>query len=373
VFVFFARLILVILYKIIPIKRNYFQNINILLFAFIIALGMAEIFLRIFFTGLNSYGEKVHSGHYGSPFYDVLLRECDSCNKDYFFINSPNSSFELRNSEYHYRHIYNSLGLRDREFNLRKKSDEFRIIGLGDSFVEGMGTSGDSTWLKQLEYKLNQGAAGLKYVTMNGGKGGSDLFFSYDLLTRCLVKYKPDLVILNLNSTDVGDIMCRGGYERYDSKGNCHPKEGGPWWEFFFGASYIVRLIVLNVLHYNWQLQPKIAELKALSEISKKISDYQGIAKKEHFAFLLVLQPLQSELNEQSSFTAKLKIDSGIRNVDLTSILVDKIKEQHGKTSLFYYPLDGHFNARGYGVEADAIYNTYFKSDYQPDSIAVHN
>jgi lysophospholipase L1-like esterase len=353
------------------ILSNYSRkNFYLLLFSSAIAILSTEFFLRCFFTNLNSYGEVSGAGIYGSPFYDVDLQKCDSCNGGFFFINKPNSVTELHKPEYHYKHSYNSLGLRDCEFNIQKKTGEFRILGLGDSFVEGMGTSGDSTWLKQLGHLLNQDSDGLKYETMNAGKGGSDLFFSYDLLNHCLLKYKPDLVILNLNSTDVGDIMCRGGYERYDGHGNCRPKRGGPWWDFFFGSSYILRLLVLDILHYNWQLQPGAAENIAMTAIAGKVSDYQALAKKEHFTFLLVLQPLQNELNNKSNFISKLKIDSAILKIDLTPILINKIREQHGTTTFFYYPKDGHFNSRGYGVVAKAIYDSYFKAD-RDDSIGM--
>ena len=85
---------------------------------------------------------------------------------------------------------------------------------MGDSFTEGVGTTEDSTWLKQLEHMLNADPHRFyDYTTLNGGAHGSDLIFSYELLSGCLLKYHPDMVILNLNSTDIGDIVTRGTAE----------------------------------------------------------------------------------------------------------------------------------------------------------------
>ena len=349
------------------ISLNLFQNLRLFLYTFIIALLIVEIGLRVFFTDLTN-----GSYSYVSSF-DPCLETCDSCNGRYYFIHDPNTTYDNNKGEFHYKHSYNSLGLRDHEFTKQKAHNEFRIMGIGDSFVEGVGTSADSTWLKQLELLLNKDSGSIKYTTMNAGTQGSDLFFSYDMLKNCLLAYKPDLVILNLNSSDISDITYRGGDERFDEHGNFNPKRG-PWWEFYFASSYIVRGILLRIFHYNWQLQSpseqKTSYNIVLAEISDKLDSFQALAHKEHFAFLLILQPLQNELGHNDNFISKLKVNAAIPKIDLTDTFSNEIKANKGKTDLFYWPIDGHFTSRGYALEATTIYKNYFKTQYF-DSINI--
>jgi lysophospholipase L1-like esterase len=343
------------------IGKKTAQNLLLLLFSFSLMLLASEFVLRAFAKNLQSYGERNGRKCYASA-YRVSLHVCDSCGGGYFFINSPNGTEEFYKPEFHYLHKYNSLGLRDHEFKEYKDSGEFRIIGLGDSFTEGVGTSEDSTWLKQLEGMLNTDSNRLHhYTTLNGGAHGSDLIFSYDLLVKCLLKYHPDLVILNLNSTDVGDIISRGVEERKNIH-NGYIEGRGPWWEYLYGSSYIVRLIVMNGLHYNWELlSPKQQEEEknyALNAIAASIRNFEQLAREKHFSFLLVIQPLQNELKE--NVLSRLHLDSAQRHIDLAPYFTEKVEGRHEPLRDYYWPVDGHFTAKGYQLEASEICRNYF-------------
>ena len=176
-----------------------------------------------------------------------------------------------------------------------------------------------------------------------------------------MIKYKPDLVILNLNSTDIGDIISRGGGERnHIVNGNLDGP--GPWWEFLFGSSYLVRLIAGNGFHLNWLLMShkKEAEetVNALRAISEQIKAYQQLAQQNHFAFLLIIQPLQQDL--ENNILTRLTVDSAIKKIDLTPCFNQKIIGNHEPINKYYWPIDGHFTTTGYGLEANIIYTDYF-------------
>lgn len=343
------------------ISKGLLTNVRLLLFSVGLIFLISEIALRCFYPELKSYGERNGSWTYHSP-YHIYLRPCDSCAGS-FFINHAAGEEEFSQAEFHYKHRYNSLGLRDHEFTVKKDSNEFRILGLGDSFTEGVGTSADSTWLKQLEYLLNANSSNLHYTTLNAGAHGSDLFFSYDLLTRCLLKYKPNLVILHLNSTDVNDILFRGGYKRYNTEGTYIGKKG-PWWEFIFGGSYLARLVILNGLHYNWQLltneNQQQEETEIVKQISLKINDYRQLALQHHFSFLLVIHPLKEELAGNKNILSGLTIDSAVATIDLTHALNQKINGSTPLLQQYYWPVDGHFTTKGYALDAEEIFRIYF-------------
>jgi hypothetical protein len=119
-----------------------------------VSLFLCETVLRNFATTLASYGERNGAGGYNSSYY-CCLSQCKACDNGYYYMNAANRAEDFNKPEFHYMHTYNSLGLRDKEFSETRKPNEYRIMGIGDSFTEGVGTAQDSTWLKQLEYHLN--------------------------------------------------------------------------------------------------------------------------------------------------------------------------------------------------------------------------
>ena len=346
------------------LKKATQTNLLLLLVATTTVVIAMEIGLRLLAPSLESaYEKNFDKGYriYRSP-YRYYMAKCDSCDGRYEYVSGPHVSDYYKTAEFSYLHTYNGYGLRDKEFTVNKDSNEYRILGLGDSFVEGVGAPVDSTWVKQLEHRLNETPGNTRYTTMNAGVHGSDLFFSYELLSRCLLKYKPDLVILNLNSTDIYETMMRGSFDRFDAEGNFH-RPRGPWWEFAFGSSYIVRLVVLNLLHYDFTLinphQYRYGQQQFIDLMARKVDDYYRLSKEQHFDFLLVVQPLQNELEGDDNFAQKLHIDKAIKKIDLTRYLNEQVKVYPPK-SKYYWPIDGHFTATGYDLEAKVICRQYF-------------
>lgn len=102
----------------------------------------------------------------------------------------------------------NSHGLRDYEFPYEKPDNTYRILVFGDSYTEARQVDLDSTFVKILERKLNEGSpdAALNYEVLNMGVSGYGTANSYFLYTSEGVKYDPDLVILAfLTGNDIRD------------------------------------------------------------------------------------------------------------------------------------------------------------------------
>jgi hypothetical protein len=91
----------------------------------------------------------------------------------------------------------NSLGLRDREYSLKKPPGSVRVLMLGDSLTFGWGVKVENTPTKILEEMLNRDGSGRTYEIINSGVGNYN--------TRMEVAYfldrghllKPDVVVLN--------------------------------------------------------------------------------------------------------------------------------------------------------------------------------
>jgi hypothetical protein len=99
-----------------------------------------------------------------------------------------------------------SAGLRDSEHSYQKPEGTFRILLLGDSFVEGLQVPLEHTVGKQLEARLTS-APGARVEVINGGvsRFGTDneiLFYDFEGW-----KYDPDLVILFFFYNDLYDNL----------------------------------------------------------------------------------------------------------------------------------------------------------------------
>jgi lysophospholipase L1-like esterase len=99
----------------------------------------------------------------------------------------------------------NSLGLRDREFG-PKRSGEFRILSLGDSYAMGFGVEVEQSYGKVLERELNWRFPAVTFSVINAGVDGygtRQMLMSFQRLRRQL---QPDFVLATfVAGNDVDD------------------------------------------------------------------------------------------------------------------------------------------------------------------------
>lgn len=107
----------------------------------------------------------------------------------------PNCRTEETNFDYTVTYRYNSIGFRGRDQNL-SDSDKFRILMLGDSFTEGVGVANQDTFSSLVE---NQTGA----EVVNAGVRKYSPLLEYLYLKNFGLELKPDLIVLNLNATDL--------------------------------------------------------------------------------------------------------------------------------------------------------------------------
>lgn len=130
------------------------------------------------------------------------------------------SYFEQRDFAYYQR--VNNAGLRGRDIDIRKPADRYRIAMLGDSFTMGKGVEDAETFSAQLEQMLKQGTLPFTSKTVEVLNAGVDSYapvLSYIQLTRDLEPLDPDMVVLNL---DVSDLVQESTYRRqavFDANG----------------------------------------------------------------------------------------------------------------------------------------------------------
>jgi hypothetical protein len=118
----------------------------------------------------------------------------------------PNARYRHKELEYDYVWANNSLGMRDRERSPHKEPGSFRILFLGDSFVQGYGVPLEQTMAALLEASLNKPEREKRVEVLNAGIFGYGPFLEYLYLKELMPSIEPDLVIVGFFiGNDVGD------------------------------------------------------------------------------------------------------------------------------------------------------------------------
>ncbi len=332
-------------------KRLLFQLGLTVCSAIIIPLMLAEAFVSWFKIN-ETFVEKIGSGY--NSFYNAN-------GESKYHVNPANETHWITKQEYRFERPSNSLGYSDPEWPVGKKKNEKRLLALGDSFTEGDGASYDSNYVSLLRKKFESDS--LVYV-MNAGVCGSDPFINYVNYADRLVAYQPDIILQTLSSGDISvDLMVRGGMGRFLPNGRVQFRKG-PWWEPIYALSYLSRFY-FNALGYNQLLMRDADILARKNELDQTtialFADYAALAKKNNSQLVVVLQPFMNEViahNYSYDFTAILqglqKIDN-LRMIDLLPFYAEQIKSTHTKPEVYYWPLDGHHNAKGYWMMADGV------------------
>lgn len=97
----------------------------------------------------------------------------------------------------------NSLGMRDREYEVEKPSNTFRIAGLGDSATFGWGLELSDSFLKQLEGKLNDFDNQFNYEVLNLGVPAYNTVQEVESFIATYLKMSPDLIIIFYMANDM--------------------------------------------------------------------------------------------------------------------------------------------------------------------------
>lgn len=127
----------------------------------------------------------------------------------------PDTHSALYSRDYSYIQRVNKIGLRGPDINARKPANTYRIALLGDSFIMGKGVTDDQTGARQLERSLRRD--GYYVEVLNGGVDSYAPILSLLQLRTQLISLAPDLVVLNLDMSDLLQEQAYRGRARYDA------------------------------------------------------------------------------------------------------------------------------------------------------------
>lgn len=313
----------------------------------------------------ETWSEK-NSGHYVSPYQAVSGGLPSHPAQGPIVFDEP---------EFHFQDRANAEGFRDKEFSLAKAPGEFRVLAIGDSCTEGQGADFSNTWPQHLE-RLLQKSCPRPVKVFNCGLAGGDPCTGYVTLKQRLLKYAPDLVILEINNSDVYDIIARGGMERFE-KGF---RPSSPLkWEGLYARSRLYRWYLHGVRGFHWLLFPKKELPKkvqtAMEKMSATVSLYRELSLRKGFAFAVAVHPWAYEVVQGRYADGFGKISGPIRAqgvcvMDLMGFFRKTMGADPRKVQDCFWPLDQHNKALGYRLLALGVFEGLEKNGLVPRDCA---
>ncbi len=243
----------------------------------------------------------------------------------------------------------NSYGLVNKEYQLKKKMNTFRILILGDSVGEGL----DMDFFEDL---LNQDSIlhpKYNFEIWNGSVGGYDVRRYYLYLKHRGLGYRPDMIIIFLCLNDFGiDSSVYYKDERGVVRSSFHASSElmrrYPPNLFLMRYSYLYRFIILRLNSYLLSSEEKSdGSNSEKTEGEEYLASIKDICDENHLPLIAVVFPYLKPISEYKDFERqqhgdimraikKLNINyfdlhEYVPQLDLYSLRVVKADEIHTK------------------------------------------
>lgn len=312
---------------------------------------------------------------------------------------APSASYTLRSREFEVEVRTNSRGMRADEIP-DSASDAFRIMILGDSFVEGYGVRVEEGVAEQLERRIKSTGGNRAVTVLNCGVAGYSPILEYLQFSTTGVQLRPDLVILFYDMSDVQEDVLYAEDADFDSMGV--PVRVHPSWPSFGQATRVPRGWLKTFLHehsYLYSLTGMVLEssksnpvfergniragrfMHTVDSLSTGWEEYfrfsfsfvrmtADLCKRHGIPFVLVALPRGHQVNdrewsvgrslwglEQRTYHSAIfgELLSFARQEQLMYLDMTPAFRAKSEGDL-YFPIDGHWTARGHSVAADTLF-----------------
>ncbi len=141
-----------------------------------------------------------------------------------FRINEPNAHYRHKSADVEVDFRINSQGMRaDHDYSVEKPPGLRRVVVLGDSYTMGYEVAEPQCYARVLERDLR--ARGDQVEVLNGGVSGYSTAEAYLRLTREMLAYHPDVVVIGFYGNDIVDNV-RTGLFRLEGDKLVQKKDG---------------------------------------------------------------------------------------------------------------------------------------------------
>ena len=174
--------------------KKLFLRLLLLLFGLLVAVVAAELFLRIWQPAAIHTSDKPLVSHQEEQAAQATLHK-------------PGVEFTWVGhaglvKEFTIPSRWNSYGFNDDEHSFEKPEGRYRIVILGDSYVEALEVPQERSFHRLLEKKLNDAVGFRKYEVIALGTAGNGSRRNYLMLETLGMKFRPDLVIMEFFPTN---------------------------------------------------------------------------------------------------------------------------------------------------------------------------
>ena len=277
----------------------------------------------------------------------------------------------------------NSLGFRDVEHRRDKPDGVFRILALGDSFTFGIGAAYEDSFLVRLEQRLNARPGSHPVVEII--KAGMPRYWPEAealLLERIGVTFEPDLVLVSFLPNDVADTVVGMDYLEV-SDGFLVTREAdrlgrpGLW---LYLHSHAARIVLRRVVGSDAASAPAAAAAElAFTDVYEPggpyeeawvevESQYQRMAETAAAAgsdLAIVHIPQLNFAMETAPYPAT-RLGQWAEQHEVTFIDALPGIRRAAEQETLYWARDGHCNAAGYRVIADAVFDALTRPGQVP-------
>jgi len=322
-------------------KKAFIVLVNIwILFGFLFLGEVALRQLQFYSTYLEKNNMEPYRSVYQEPSFD-----------EFGFHRTPNSNFRVDNGEFIYERDINDWGYTGKLPKNPKPKNEIRFFVLGDSFCEGAGVSYAESVPQQLENYFKNLYPNQIIKFYNFGMSGSDAVFAKFLWDNKLKGMNPDGVIFLQNTTDIHDIEVRGGENRFFANNELSYKNA-PSWEMYYASCQLFRAFVHRVMGFDFSLikrnmKPQL-QAEALEIINKVYSEIILDFRPTWVFTYPQLEEFPLGGYNYIEFENWVNQSKYVSNLFNDFLLLSK--ENNLTEKDIYWPLDRHFNAKGYGI-----------------------
>jgi len=291
---------------------------------------------------------------------------------------SPTKGYELTPGQGE----VNSLGLRDREYQLVSRAATFRIVAIGDSYTFGSGVKLLESYPKRLETMLNErlGGTGTHFEVLNAGVPGYNTYQELIHLQEAGLKFSPNLILLGftLGDAELGDlglkdVRNRGWLIRFKQSIKDHLSlypslrlRLKPFVEWFDPSAQKEHLPDASMIPLHRATEGESSEGWTICRQSLK--DLAAVARARTVPVLVVIFPSLVSLGEEYPFkaehelVARTAMEDRMAHLDLFSAF-----RGNDPAGLRVSATNGHPNARGHLIAAEAIYQALVANALLPD------
>lgn len=291
----------------------------------------------------------------------------------------------------------NSAGMRDREHSLEKADGTFRILVLGDSFMEAYQVAFEDAFSSLIERGLNERAPDrVEIEVINAGVSGWGTDDQLRYLTRYGLEYEPDFVLVAMTlHNDVSDNLRQYWRTIRDGQLVDRNRPPLPWLEYKvlqFKAFLSVRFQVVQLWRQvrrgaesnqtNDELNAHVLDLfrepgperiqygYQLTELL--LEEMASVTRENGIPMALVLLPIEYQLSDES-FASTIVSAVGADSVSsekpqdvvkavaatLDVQVIDLLPAFRARAAQQVEPMyiagDGHWNESGHVLAADVV------------------